>query len=449
MNITLDRKPGCEAEMHVEANAEEVREHQNAVTTKYAKLARVPGYRPGKTPAKIIAKRFAKQIKEEVEERLVNEGCKTGIQENDVKALAVRRIEQATFHDDGHFTFTAHLTLEPEIQLPEYKGIEVEAPIVEVTDAMIDERLEGFREQFADFEDIDGPLAMDDVAVVSLKATLDGQPLSEALPEIASRFGGLDDYWLAMEENALIPGLAPKLVDMNIGDTRDDIEVEVPADFREADLQGKTLVYSVSLKGIKKRKLPEINDEFAARLLPDKSLAELRDFLRENMEDDLKQRRQNHIIDRIIAHLDGQISAELPQDAIQRETQRRVDMMVQNASRQGMSNEEMTQRQDEIFAAASAQARRSVKTSFIVDRIAAEEKITVSQNELMAEIQRMAANDRRPIKKVIKEMQERNMIAGIRDRVAFTKTLDFLVENAKITDVPADQLSQGGEPGAS
>ncbi len=109
----------------------------------------------------------------------------------------------------------------------------------------------------------------------------------------------------------------------------------------------------------------------------------------------------------------------------------------------------MTQRQDEIFAAASAQARRSVKTSFIVDRIASEEKITVSQGELMAEIQRMAAGDRRPIKKVIKEMQERNMIAGIRDRVAFTKTLDFLVENAKITDVPADQLSQGGEPNAS
>ncbi len=339
MNITLDRKPGCEAEMHVEANADEVREHQNAVTTKYAKLARVPGYRPGKTPAKIIAKRFAKQIQEEVEERLVNEGCKTGIQENDIKALAVRRIEQAKFHDDGHFTFTAHLTLEPEIQLPEYKGIEVEAPIVEVTDAMIDERLEGFREQFADFEDVDGPLSMDDVAVVSLKATLDGQPLSEILPGIASRFDGLDDYWLAMEENALVPGLAPKLVNMNIGETRDNIEVEVPTDFREADLQGKTLVYSVSLTGIKKRKLPEINDEFAARLLPDKSLAELRDFLRENMEDDLKQRRQNHIIDRIIAHLDGQISAELPQDAIQRETQRRVDMMVQNASRQGMSNE--------------------------------------------------------------------------------------------------------------
>ena len=183
MNITIDKKPNCEAELHIDVDADAVRNRRQALVHRYQQLARVPGFRPGKTPLAVIEKRFAREIDGELREALVGDGCREAATQHKLTVISVRAVHDDTFQPDGNFTFTADLTLEPEIILPEYKGIEVSAPRAEVSDEALEARLLELRRQFATYNDAtDRVLAMGDIAVIDFTGTVDGTPIEEAAP---------------------------------------------------------------------------------------------------------------------------------------------------------------------------------------------------------------------------------------------------------------------------
>jgi trigger factor len=185
-----------------------------------------------------------------------------------------------------------------------------------------------------------------------------------------------------------------------------------------------------------------VDDAFAQRLLPGKTVADLRDTLRSRLTDELTERRRSRIVDQIMAFLDKSTETELPPDLLQRETQRRVDDLVERGIRQGMENEDLEAQQEQIFAAAADQAKANLKTTFILEQIARKEELSVSDQEVINRIAWVAQRNNKPLKKFVNELKRDNAIPGIRGQMLIGKAIDFLVLNAKVNETAPETAAE-------
>lgn len=443
MNITIDKKPNCEAELHINVDADTVRTRRQSIVHRYQQLAKIPGFRPGKTPLAVVEKRFAREIDGELREALVGDGCREAAKEHKLSVISVRDVRDDTFHPEGSFSFTADLTLEPDISLPEYKGIEVTAPRVEVTDEMVEARLTELRKNFATYNDVTGrALASGDIAIVSYTGTVDGQAVADVAANAHLAIKGTEDYWVRMEEGGFIPGFVAQIEGMEIDSIREEVKVTLEENYPVAELAGKEIVYSVTLKGIKEQVLPEADEAFAQRLLPGKTMTELLDTLRSRLTDELTERRRSLIVDQIIGFLDKSTETELPPDLLKRETQRRVDELVDRGIRHGLENEDIEAQQEQIFATAADQAKTNLKTTFMLEQIARKEDLSVSDQEVINRIAWVAQRNNKPLKKFINELKRDNAIPGIRGQMLIGKAIDFLVLNAKVNETAPETTGE-------
>jgi trigger factor len=199
-------------------------------------------------------------------------------------------------------------------------------------------------------------------------------------------------------------------------------------------VRGREVVFTVTLNEIKQQTLPEANDEFAAKVLPGKSLEDIKGLIREQMTEQATREAEEAKVSQIVAHLNAQIDFELPDELVGAETQGTADSMVERGVNAGMSEEDISTQQNEIFAAAGQQARTNLKTNFILQEIARVESITVSDQDMLQRVAAMASQRRQPIQKLIKELQAEGKISGIRSSVLIGKVIDFLVENANVAE---------------
>lgn len=446
MNIVVERLPQCSATLRVEIPAEKVNGERDRIVKGFAGQAKIRGFRPGKAPRHLIEKRFATEIAEELESRLVREAIDEALRkEKDLKVLDIETPETPTIHPDGAYSFTTTLMLAPEFDLPEYKGVEVEIPRADVTDEMIDQNLDSLRERFAEFTDIEGRSSAEgDFAVVNYTSTIDGKPVDEALGKPVGFLAGREDYWVKLDEASFLPGFAAQATGMNV-DEEKDIVLTMPDDFPVADIRGTEVTFHVKLTGLKEQALPELNDELAAKILPEATLESLRSTIGERIRDDLERRVADLKVDRIVQAINSQVEFELPERILTSEIQGQADAMVERGINSGMSSEELEAQQGDIFNAAGHQARLNLRTNFILQEIARTEELEVSEQDLLQHLSMMAQQQEQPIKKFIKDLQKSGRLPGIRNSLLIGKAIDFVVEHAKVTEVdppPADQAPE-------
>jgi trigger factor len=442
MNIVVEKQPKCVATLRVEIPAEKVQGQRNQIVTKYLSKARVPGFRPGKAPRAIIEKRFDKEISEELNDLLFNEAFDEALKQEELKVLDFGVPEDLTTLPDGGLSFVSKLTLAPDVQLPEYKGVTVTVPPLDVPDEEIQAQLTGLQERFAEFKDIEGrPAAMADFAVIDYTSTVEGQPTEEFLGKSAGYLSGREGFWVRLDEKAFLPGFAAQLVGMNANETR-EITLTLPEDFPVADLQNRELVFNTTLKELKEAVLPELNDELAGRLAPGKTMTEITDIIRENMRSDRLRRINDMKVNQIVAHFNQQVDFELPEELVTQETQSQADAMVQRGVQSGMSEDEIESQQAEIFASAGHQALSNLRTNFILQEIARVEQIVVTDAELVTHLSRVAQSRKLAPKKFIKDMQRAGRLQSVRSSILIGKAIDFLVENAIVAESPEMPLTE-------
>lgn len=434
MNIVVEKLPKCVATLRVEIPADKVQGERDQIVRGYSSKARVPGFRPGKAPRAIIEKRFEKEISEQLNEALFNEAFDVAIKQETLKVLDFGMPQDLTTLPDGGISFVSTLTLAPEIQLPEYKGISVKVPPLAVPDEDVQAQLTALQERFADFKDIEGrPAAMGDFAVLDYTSTVDGKPTEEFLGKPAGYLSGREGFWVRLDEKAFLPGFASQLVGMNLGDSK-EITITLPEDFPVADLQNREIVFNTTLKELKEAVLPNLDDELAARLAPGKTMAEITDIIRENMQGERKRRIDDMKVNQIVAHFNALVDFELPEELVTHETQSQADAMVQRGVQSGMTEEEIASQQAEIFASASNQAISNLRTNFILQEIARVENITASDAELVNHLAQVAQSRKVAPKKLIRDMQRSGRLPSIRSSIAIGKTIDFLVEHADVEE---------------
>ncbi len=448
MNITVEKQPKCLASLTAEVPADKVASERTSIIGAYSRNAKIKGYRAGKVPQQVIEQRFQKEIQGELEQRLVRAACDEAIEKEDLRVIDVQQPQTLDFAADGTLKFQTNIILVPEITVPEYKAIEVKVPQEDPTTEEFDRAILNLRQRFAEHVDVaDRALVENDIAVIDFTSTLDGKTLEEAIGKPVGYLSGREDFWVRLEEDSFLPGFYKQLVSLKAGDQK-DISQEIPENFPVADLRGKTVVFAVTVKGIKEQQLPEVNKEFVDKILPGEDVEDLNTALMEQLSSDKKRQIADNKVQQIVSALIKDASFELPDALVQSEANGQANQLYRQGLQNGMSGDDLKSQMEQIMETAKARAEESLRSNFILQKIAEAEKIDVSQNDLLERIQFMAQQARTPVKKYIKQIQDNNQIQSIRLSVLIGKTIDFLVDQAKVTVLSEEDIKKLNEQSA-
>ncbi len=243
--------------------------------------SRVP---PGKAPRAVIDKRFRKEIQDELTKKLISKSYHEAVEQEQLRVASVTNIDDIHFGEDKSMRFRATVVTAPEFEVPDYKNIAVQLPPRKVSEGEVDGALERLRDQSADFVDVpERALQMSDFAVLDFEGSVDDKPISEIAPQASKNLQGGKKFWLHLAPENFLPKFCEQLIGLKPGETRLVI-VNFPDDFPAKELAGKKADYAVTLREIKEKVLPAIDDALAGKLVPGKTLADLRQMIEHDLE---------------------------------------------------------------------------------------------------------------------------------------------------------------------
>jgi len=432
MKVEVEKQAGFVSRLQIELPPEEVAKEWDAIANSFARFAKIPGYRPGKAPRAVIDKRFRKEIQEELTKKLVSKSYHEAIEQEQLRVASLTNIEDIQFGEDKSMRFRATVVTAPEFELPNYKNIPVELPDTKISDAEVEEALERLRDQSADFVDVPGRgLQMGDFAVLDFEGSVDSKPISELAPQASKNLQGGKKFWLHLAADNFLPKFCEQLVGQMPGETRLVI-VHFPDDFPSKELAGKKADYAVTLREIKEKVLPAVDDALAAKVVPGKTLVDLRHMIEHDVEHAKEHDAERAKESQIVKYLHEQIQFELPPALLQNETRRALAELVQRNRERGVTDEMLKEKEKELIDGAAGLAANRLKTNFILNRIAEHEKIQVTKEDVDLRIKQEAARYDISPEKMRKELQQKNALDDIAEQILLGKTLDFLKANVSV-----------------
>ena len=418
--------PECTRELVIEVPTEEVSKAFSRVTANYRRYAKIPGFRPGKVPQSVIRRKFAADIRKEVIDSLLPERFNHGIAEMNVRPVGQPQVAELTVEDGSPLHARAVFEVLPEFSIEGYQEVQVAKPPVEVTEDEFKHELEMLRDSRAIIEPVeeDRPLKDGDWAEISYTGQIEGEtgatPLTgeNALVEI----GGKET--VAAFSDALRgskPGQELKA------------EVVYPADYSEGRLAGKTVAYDVQVKAIKKRILPELNDDFAKELGSYESYADLETRVRERLAGRKRRSVENETKDRLFAALNERFQFPMPESLVQEQIDTRLERGLRALASQGMSTDQMRKLDFERLRAAQRDsAVAETKTSILLGKIAYAEKVTVTDEEVDRELQLVSYQSREPLETMKARLTQDGGLAKIREQLLKEKTATLLYDRLPV-----------------
>jgi trigger factor len=422
--------------VRVELDAAAVDATFDAVTKDIQKQASLPGFRPGKAPRDMVIKKYEAEIKDEAKRKLIGDAYRKAIDEQKISVVGYPDIEEVQFGRDQALQFTATVETAPDFQLPEYKGLPASIEAKSVTDADVDKAIDMLRGQQASFNTVARPLTNSDIAVVNYKGTCEGKVITELAPT-AKGLTEQTNFWVETTDGSFIPGFAAQLIGASAGDKR-TVNVDFPADFVTKELQGKKGVYEVEVVEVKEKVLPEVNDEFAKKYGAE-NVEKLKAGVRTDLENELKYAKSKAVRGQVVKLLLSRVNFDLPETAVANETRNVVYDLVRENTRRGVNRDIIEKQKDEIYAAAAGNAKERVKLAFLVGKIAEQEKIQATQEDVLKRAQQLAMMYQMPFDQFVKDLQKRNGVNELYEQVVHEKVLDLIEKSAAITETAPAQ----------
>ena len=433
MKVEKKESSPCVLELSVRADADEVKEEYQKVLTAFIRNAVVPGFRKGKIPLPILKQRFQVEISQETQQACFHKLYPEALKEASVDPLTLQDVTELSFSPEAGFAFTALVEVRPVFDLPKYKKLAIKPGDVSVSDDQVAAELENYRRAFAKYEDAkEGAVVAegDFVCFDYTGTTDDGQPLSELVPDQKAVCAGTD-FWTQVEEGRFLPEILEALKGMKAGETKEGVKVSFPEEAAPEPLKGKNAVYTLTLKSFRSRTLPDDAGFVAAAKA--ESMDALRADFRKRLEEDAKARdlaaRKDQAIDLLLKKADF----DVPPSLVRRQTQATLEELAQRAQYSGLPADYFQQNRDQILGEATNSAYRRVRLSYILLGIAKEEGLEVSEDEVMAGLERMAAGSggKTTAADLRKQIEENGQIAAYREQLAAEKALDFVLGAAK------------------
>ena len=417
----------CRRELELEIPAEEVSKKMESVAKEFARLATIPGFRKGKAPVSLIRRRFAEDIKGEVLQTLVPEHVEKALAEQKLSPVTQPKVDKLDFNEGQPVKFRAVFEVMPEFELGSYKGLELEMPTMDITDQDVTKALEEMQERAAAFAPVEGRAIQDgDFAQVKLVGTPEGGGDPLQADNVLCHIGA---------EETMEP-FNTNLKGANVGDHK-NFGVEYPADYPDPKLAGKKFHYAVEVLGIKAKKLPELNDDFAKDVSEAKTLDELKKRVREGLEHQRDHKRKELLHERVLAQLVKQHDFPVPESLVEHQMDVRLERVVRSLAAQGVDPRAVNVDWVTLRRRQEDRGRDDVKAELIIDRIATAENIDVSEEDLTRELEHAAGHGNESAEALRARLTKQGTLDRMKAKLRSDKTLEWLEQNAKIKTVAA------------
>ena len=436
----------CKREVAVEVPAEVVAKERDKVLRKYQRLARIPGFRAGKAPTKLIETNFKDDIRSELLETLLPKYLRQEVEKQRLAPISQPYVDDIDLAEGKPLRFKATFEVMPSFEVKDYKGLKADKKDIKVTDDEVNEALRQLQERQANFEAVEGDegrglrdgdfgsvsfvgRALGAKAVVEKKAELEKEG-AEPHPEPEAKPIEIDDVLVEIGGANTVKEFSENLRGAKAGDER-EFDVIYADDFNDQRLAGQVVRYKASVKGIKKKIVPELNDAFAKELGEFATIDELKTRLRENIEAERKHELEHTEKEKLVDQLVEKNDFPVPQALVERQIEVRLERGLRALAAQGLRPEQMRKLNlERLREGQKDSAWREVKASLVLEKIAEREKIEVTDEDLNAEIEKAATQTGETLAQVRQRLEKDGAIDRIRERMRNERALDFVYEQS-------------------
>jgi trigger factor len=425
MKVTVEELSPSKRVLHVELPPERVADRVEAVFREWGQKLQLPGFRRGHVPREIIQRRFESEVHEEVLRALIPDSYQEALTQAAIEPVSQPAVEDIHFHAGEPLTYRAVVEIKPPVTAQDYRGVALEREKVEVSDQEIDRALEYLREDAAEYAPMEGwPALKDDLVVLDHEGSLHGKPF---------KGGSGKNLTIALGHEGYLPGFAEQLAGMQKGESK-HFSLQMPADYPRKELAGRSVEFRVTVKEVKKRRVPELDDDFAKTVGDVETLGALRDKLRQQLLQ-RKAREQDATLKRaLMEKLLQQHTIEVPEAMVERETAAVLEELAMTLRATGGRMAGLPDDPEALKAHARETAMRRVKESLLLEAVAKQEQLTVTEEEIAAEVKNLAGLYRQDPATVRRALEDPVRRAGLTGRLLERKAMDFLFQHATVTD---------------
>lgn len=426
MSVKVEKLENNMALLTIDAPAEDLEKALEKAFQKQKNSISIPGFRKGKVPRQMVEKMYGPEVfYDEACNILIPDAYEKAMDECDEDIVSRPEIEVKTIKKGEPFVFTAKVALKPEVKLGKYKGVSIEKVNAEVTDEDVDKAIEKERDNNArTIEVTDRAVKDGDMTVLDFEGFVDG---------VAFEGGEGENYPLTIGSGAFIPGFEEQLIGAEI-DKEVEVNVTFPEDYQAEELAGKPAVFKCTIKEIKEKELPELDDEFASEVSEFDTLAEYKEDVKKNLAEakakEAKEEKEARVIEAIV----NDAAMDIPEAMIKTQQEQMIDEFAQRMQMQGLSMEQYCQftgaTEEKLFDSVRPTAEQRIKSRLVLEAVAKAEGIEASEADVEEEMKTMAEAYQLDVEKV-KEMLPEKSLAGIKEDIAVRKAAEFVVENCK------------------
>ena len=426
MSVQVEKLEKNMAKLTIEVAPEELEKAIEGAYQKNKSKISVPGFRKGKVPRQMIERMYGKEVfYEDAVNALIPEAYEKAVNECEEEIVSSPKIEVAQVEAGKPFIFTAEVALKPEVKLGKYKGVKVEKADTEVTDEEVEKEIDKERESNARNIDVTDRAVKDgDIVTLDFEGFVDGT---------AFEGGKGENYPLTIGSGTFIPGFEEQLVGAEIG-KETEVNVTFPEDYQAEDLKGKAAVFKCTVKEIKEKELPALDDEFASEVSEFETLAEYKADVKGRLEERkakaAREAKEAAVIEEIIKDSD----MEIPEAMIETQQRQMIDEFAQRIQMQGLTLEQYFQftgaSYDQMIEQVKPQAEKRIQSRLVLEAVAAAEKIEATEEDYEEELKSMAEAYQMEVDKV-KELLPEKSVQQIKEDIAVKKAAEFVVDNAK------------------
>ena len=420
MQVSVESTGALERRMTVTVPEEKVAQEVDKRLKSMASRVRVDGFRPGKVPFSVVRGKYAGQIRSEVIGDMMQTSFYEAIQEQGLKPAGVPTVEPTLVEPGQGLQFDAVFEVMPEVKLASMDKVKLENPVVEVTDADIDETIENIRKQRKDYGDVDRACEEGDRVYCDFKGLIDGEVFDG---------GEAKDFPLDLGAKRMIAGFEEGIVGAKAGEER-SLNLSFPESYHAETLAGKEVVFEIKVNKVQGPKLPEIDEEFVKAMGIEGGVDAMRKEIRQNMEREVAQSIENRVKQQVMDNLLEKNSVDTPTALIEQESKNLAQQMAANLQQQGVDLSQMNV-DDGMY---KEQAERRVKLGLLLSEVVSQQDIKASDEDVRAYVEEMAAPYQKPQEVIDYYYADKKRLAEAESMVIERKIVDWVIDQAKITD---------------
>ncbi len=429
MKVQIEKISPFERKIFFEIPSEVVSQEMESTYRALNRNVKLKGFRPGKAPRSILERYYKSQVEEEVVSKLIKDSYGKAVEEHHLFPVVAPTVLDRTFGAGEDFKYTVTVEVKPEVTVEGYLGLEVEKETPSVSEEEVQTRLKGLQDTHAQLKPLekDRPIQEKDFVILDFEGTLSGRPLEG---------WKVQDHLVEVGSKTLVGDLDMQLIGFSRSEEK-DISITLPETYSKKELAGKAIDVHLKVKEVKEKILPRLDDEFAKDVGNFNTLADLKGRLRQTLEEEKQAMASQAAKGKLLSMLVEKHPFQIPKSMVEHQVETLIARTELRLARQGMKLEEASLDRQKLHDSFMPTAEKEVRGSLILEKIAEIEKLSISEAEVEASLEKTAAQLNQRVDAVKNYYKKQGLLEDLRIQILEEKTLDFLLSKAKIIERPS------------